>query len=593
MRKQGFGKSQPATRDAKQFMRAFIKCVEESQASQPQIDQFLKSHLAKLDESLLDSLPLVFATLTTHQLPEDQEKIARSFRIFGDSLRVFPWGSRSQNLEISISAYRLALQVYAQKSFLQEWAAVQNNLGIAYHERIQGERSENLEQAITAFELALQVYAHEDFAEYWAETQVNLGYVYCERIQGNRSENLERAIDACNLALEVFTRESFPRAWGIVQNNLGNAYLSRIQGERSENLEQAIIAFESALQVYTLESFPEDWAKVQANLVGVHCNRIRGEQSENLEQAIMACNLALEVFTRESFPGDWAITQHNLAKVYRDRLKGNRAKNLEQAILTFKEAAQVFTREVFPERWVENEGHLAEALMESSTLTGDVAMLETAINLLQTSLEVAVPGSPHFIDSQYRLGNALSRRYDFSQNPADLQQAVKAYKIALDAISPEHYDRQRIWQALPTTQFILGSRLVEDGRWQEGLQLLLNSLNQLKTGNNSLIYANALFQTGYTYEVLSDWDNARLYYRDALRLYEYLKDQAGIARSCAGLGSVLIFQGHIGKGLTELSKAREVFYQLHQLDQAGEVEYLYQATQQREMQWQQTAKVFV
>jgi hypothetical protein len=61
---------------------------------------------------------------------------------------------------------------------------------------------------------------------------------------------------------------------------------------------------------------------------------------------------------------------------------------------------------------------------------------------------------------------------------------MQAYKIALEAISPEHYDRKQIWQALPTKQAILGSRLVRDGKWQEGLQLLLNSLRSIQNKKN-------------------------------------------------------------------------------------------------------------
>jgi tetratricopeptide (TPR) repeat protein len=111
------------------------------------------------------------------------------------------------------------------------------------------------------------------------------------------------------------------------------------------------------------------------------------------------------------------------------------------------------------------------------------------------------------------------------------------------------------------------------------LQLLLNSVNQLRTGDDLLAHANALFQTGRAHETLSDWDNARLYYRDALRLYEHLKDQAGIAKSRAGLGGVLVSQGYLQKGTAELAAARELYHQLQKSDRAAEVDSLYQAAQ--------------
>jgi tetratricopeptide (TPR) repeat protein len=533
MGKNGFGKSEPRTRDAKKFMRAFMDCVTESKGNKTKIHHFFQSNSAKLDESLLDALPLVFATLTAERLPDKQENIARFFGIFGNSIWRFPLGDRMLDLELSIAAYHLALTVYTRKAFPVEWATTQNNLGNSYCERIRGERAENLENAITAYELALQVRTYETFPEDWAATQNNLGNSYCERIRGERAENLEKAITAYELALQVYTREVFPEDWAATQNNLGTAYCERIQGERAENLEKAITAYELALQVYTREVFPEDWAMTQNNLGAAYGKRLRGERAENLEKAIAAYELALQVRTRETFPEDWAATQCNLAGV----------------------------------------------LMQRASLTDNFIDLDNAITLLQSALEVSASGSPTFINIQFSLGNALSRRYEHSQNPNDLQQSLQAYKIALDAISLEHYDRKEIWQALPTTQTILGSRLVRDGQWQDGLQLLLNSVNQLSTSDDLLAHANALFQTGCAYEALVDWDNARLYYRDALRLYEHLQNQPGIAKSHAGLGGVLVSQGHLEKGISELAKARESYHQLEQPNKAAEVENLCQAAQ--------------
>ena len=205
-----------------------------------------------------------------------------------------------------------------------------------------------------------------------------------------------------------------------------------------------------------------------------------------------------------------------------------------------------------------------------------------AITLLQQALAVAVPGSSDFIDSQYRLGNALSRRFERQQQASDLEDAINAYKTALDAISPEHYDREKIWQALPATQSVLGSRLVREGQWQEGLQLLLNSVRLLSEGDDLLAHANALYQTGRAHETLSDWDNARLYYRDALRLYERLSDRPGMAQSHQGLGSVLASQGYFKKGMAQLQQARDLYHQLDRPHKVAEIDDLYRAVQRAE-----------
>jgi tetratricopeptide (TPR) repeat protein len=274
------------------------------------------------------------------------------------------------------------------------------------------------------------------------------------------------------------------------------------------------------------------------------------------------------------------MTQMNLGNAYSDRIRGEWADNLQSAIACYQEALKVYTFDAFPQDWAMTQGNLATALTERALLTDNPQNLDQAIELYQQALTVSAAGSYYFIIHQYGLGNALARRYETSKDPDDLQQSLSAYQIALNYLSPEHYDRQQYWQAIPATQAIIGSRLVRDGNWQEGLKLLINSLNQLKTGDNSLVYANALYQTGYAYELLSDQENARLYYRDALRLYEHLQDLAGIAKSRESLGNVFVSQGHLEKGMSELAQAREIYQQLGQTEAAEKVDNTYQSVQQ-------------
>lgn len=305
-----------------------------------------------------------------------------------------------------------------------------------------------------------------------------------------------------------------------------------------------------------------------------------GSIAINKELAIKGYQLVLTVLTFKKFPQDWARIQNVLGLAYWSRIRGERADNLETAIACYQEALKIYTFTAFPQDWAMTQGNLAVALGSRASLTNNAQDLDQAIELYGQALTVSAPGSYYFISQQYRLGNTLARRYETSKNPDDLQQSLAAYQIALDYLSPEHYDHQQFWQAIPATQAILGSRLVRDGNWQEGLKLLVNSLNQLKTGDNSLVYANALYQTGYAYELLSDQENARLYYRDALRLYEHLQDLPGIATSRESLGNVFVSQGHLEKGMSELAQARDIYQQLGKTEAAEKVDNTYQSVQQ-------------
>ena len=503
--------------------------------SRAAIYEYWKANLEDLkDENLLIILEQYAQAKLSSLTGKSVYWFANNLVDFNIYINEFPLGSIAINKELAIKSCELGLTVLTFRDYPNNWARIKNSLGIAYSDRIRGERADNLETVIACYQEAFKVYTFAAFPEYWATTQGNLGTAYSDRIRGERVNNLETAITCYQEALKVYTFTAFPQEWAMTQMNLGSAYRKRIRGERADNLETAIVCYQETLKVYTFTAFPQQWAMTQNNLGIAYWARIRGERADNLETAITCYQEALKIRTFDAFPQDWALTQ----------------------------------------------GNLAEALTARSSLNNNAQDLDQAIELYQQALTVSAPGSYHFINDQYGFGNALARRYETSKNPDDLQQSLAAYQIALNHLSPEHYNRQQYWQAIPVTQAILGTRLVRDGNWQEGLKLLINSLNQLKTGDNSLVYANALYQTGYAYELLSDQENARLYYRDALRLYEHLQDLPGIATSRESLGNVFVSQGHLEKGMSELAQARDIYQQLGKTEAAEKVDNTYQSVQQ-------------
>jgi tetratricopeptide (TPR) repeat protein len=97
-------------------------------------------------------------------------------------------------------------------------------------------------------------------------TQNNLGIAYWERIDGERDQNLEKTIACYQEALEVCTREAFPFDWAMIQHNLGIAYYDRVGGEKIQNLEKAIGCYQATLEIYTREAFPKNYAETQFHL---------------------------------------------------------------------------------------------------------------------------------------------------------------------------------------------------------------------------------------------------------------------------------------------------------------------------------------
>jgi tetratricopeptide (TPR) repeat protein len=524
----GFGQSQEiSTKREKKLVLMFARQIGTKERDPEQTEQFFAKREIEINEKLLENLPTLFRRLTQDS-PGKRQHFAAVLVDFGSALYHVPVGDRQLNVEIFLRCCQLALKAFSQKRDDQNWAMTQNNLGVAYCNRIRGERADNLEQAIAAYERAL----------------------------------------------EVYTREAFPQDWAMTQNNLAAAYRVRIRGERADNLEQAIAAFQQALEVRTRDAFPEYWADTQNNLGLAYCDRIREERADNLEQAIAAYEQALEVYTRDAFPEDWAITQHNLADAYYECSKSDGDEYLNLAIATYQKASEIFTCEDFPQKWVRNQSHLAEAFISRYVLPGHDTDLDEAIALLQAALTVATHRSTDFIDAQYTLGQALTQRYDRDKNPDDLAAAERAYATALECIDPEHYDIEKYRNALPAIQAVMGSRLVRDGRWKEGLDLLLESLTKLQNANDPQAHANALYQTALAYEYEDNLPKARTYYRDALRLYASLDDPLGQAQSYYGLGNVLVNQGFPEKGKEELETARDLYQTLAKQDKIEEIDRL-------------------
>ena len=234
-------------------------------------------------------------TLGEAKADDEAEFLAAVIFTFSNLIAQFPLGDKASNMEIAITGYEIALTVRTREALPVNWAMTQNNLALAYRERIKGDTAENIENAIAAYNAALTVYTREALPAKWAATQNSLAITYYSRIRRDRAENIENAIAAYNAALTVYTREALPVDWATTQNNLAIAYSDRIKGDRAENIENAIAAYNAALTVRTRETLPVDWATTQYNLGIAYYSRIRGDRAENIENAIAASTAALTV----------------------------------------------------------------------------------------------------------------------------------------------------------------------------------------------------------------------------------------------------------------------------------------------------------
>ncbi|NEP36340.1 MULTISPECIES: tetratricopeptide repeat protein [unclassified Moorena] len=511
--------------DYLEFFKEVLLATSESNSDPKVVYPLLEANLDKLDHNFID----ILQTWASSKLSEAEPKIAKIMATvigeFSNFISDFTLGKKANNMEIAIAGYETILTVFTNQSKPENLANLHHNLGIAYINRINGDKADNLELAIEAYQLALSVWTKPDFPENWAITQYNLGIAYRNRINGDKADNLELAIEAYQLALSVRTKPDFPEDWANTQYNLGIAYSNRINGDKADNLELAIEAYQLALSVRTKPDFPENWANTQNNLGIAYIYRIRGDKADNLEHAIEAYQLALSVLTKPDFPENWANTQYNLGYAYGNRIRGNRPDNLELAIEAFQLALEVITKQDFPEDW---------AIVQNN------------------------------------LGNVYSKRI-LGNSAENLKNAIASYQNA-----SEIYTREAFPEDWADVQTNIGKLLVQRGSWYDGLSRLEQSLAIYRQTENLEARADAIYHIARTHHLMMNLDKARIHYRDALRIYDYIKNQEGIAACKTGLGRLMISLGFIDDARQELTQACDIYHKLKDNQKIDNIQEIFQ-----------------
>jgi len=245
------------------------------------------------------------------------QKTAAVFDLGTCNLAIGERSAADGPLKQAVKVFREALKLAPRRSDPENWATIQNSLGIAL--RKLGERQQDparLNAAIDAYTDALTVRTRTAAPMDWAMTQNNLGTALASL--GERQQDpthLNAAIDAFTAALTAYTRTAAPMDWAATQNNLGNAL--RALGERQQDparLNAAIDAITAALTVYTRAADPMGWAMTQNNFgLALRWLADLTADPDPLHRAQAAYDMCLLERTQDNVPFDWARTQWNLA----------------------------------------------------------------------------------------------------------------------------------------------------------------------------------------------------------------------------------------------------------------------------------------
>lgn len=296
-------------------------------------------------------------------------------------------GDHGSNIETALELYAIILKDWRRETFPFEWATALSNMSVAYRRRPRGSRSTNLERAIELGTDAAAVWNREEFPNYWAQLQHNRALVYKHRLRGDRSENIEKAIACYEAALTIWTFEAHPFRWSSTANNMAAGYVERIQGERSENIETAIRLYKGTLQVRTKEAFPKNWADTKSNLALCYKERPLGNKEDNLERAIGLLEETLEVRNEKDLQDDFTATLINLGSVYSLRMRGDRQKNLERSEQYYDAYLLIKDRVKDPRNFALALNYRAMVLTELvNSESGDSS--DRAVDLLHEAMDV-------------------------------------------------------------------------------------------------------------------------------------------------------------------------------------------------------------
>ncbi|GCL52756.1 TPR repeat precursor [Microcystis aeruginosa NIES-3806] len=237
-----------------------------------------------------------------------------------------------------------------------------------------------------------------------------------------------------------------------------------------------------------------------------------GNIATHKEIAITGYEIALNIFTFDAFPQEWAMTQNSLAGAYSDRIKGDKAENLEMAIAAYQGALKVYTFDAFPQQWARIQNNLAIAY--SNRIRGDKA--------------------------------------------ENIKQAVMCYQNALQG-----YETAGDFLNAAEMGLTLGKIKVDRGEWYQGLAYLEKSLKIYRQFDDLKSRADTIYQIAHTHHLIGNHEKASIYYRDALRFYEYLKHDRGVAFCQASLGKLMLQIGFVEKAEELLKKATFIFKELN------------------------------
>jgi len=470
---------------------------------------------------------------------EKHPHVAKTFNNLG-----MAWNSLGDSKK-AIDYFEQALEIdketYGEKH--PDVATMLNNLGLAWNSL--GDSKKAIEYYEQALEIDKEIYGEKHPSV--ATDLNNLGGVW--NSLGDSKKAIEYYEQALSIIREVYG-EKHPSV-ATTLNNLG--MVSYSLGDSKKAIEYYEQALEIDKEIYG-EKHPS--VATRLNNLGMVSYSL-GDSKKAIDYFEQAFSIIREVYG-EKHP-HVATTFNNLG------LAWNSLGDPKKAIEYFEQALEI-DKEIYGEK----HPSVATDLNNLGGAWDSLGDPKKAIDHYEQAVEITK-----------EIGNRAGESRSYANlgaaycNLEDFKKAIEYYDRAL-AVAREIGDTE----FLSHISFKLGLLLVDQGRWYDGLHLLEENLSIRRQEDDPRTHADTIYQVARTHHIMGNLEKARIHYRDALRLYEYINNPRGIAACKVGLGRLMLQIGLIDEALYELTASHQIYLELGDEQRSNETKEVIQLANQ-------------
>jgi CHAT domain-containing protein len=459
--------------DSQKFLLEILLSINEKKTDSNEIYLYWEQQKNFFNETFLTALPQLVRKLL-EAMAEQQFERSLSLILFhlGSLMQEFSIGESGLNLEISISAYKLALKTFTRSFSREMWARIQNELGILYGRRIRGIHASNMQQAKVHFRAALKVYNKRRYAENCSTIKSNLARVVeisssRKNSKSKRSsarigeeQNTKMIVEQLGYGRSAIVPFGHPGSFSGIVDELGDC----------DDLDLDVMAAEMVLG--RIEGQNPDyrtmfsWINAKAHLAYAYHNRRHGKRHENIRHSIDLYRQVLPVIEKEFGRTElWVKMKNDLGTTYLDCLDDNQPENIENAIKCFTSALDMARKCTNLKKFETTLGlNLASAWRHR--LIGDrIDNCDKAISEIIALLKNLTPETDRYLWAvgHLTLGNAYGIQIESGVRKKDtLKKAQDALESAQKAVTTED---EALWFAVHAA---LGNFYLQKSRYFAG-----------------------------------------------------------------------------------------------------------------------------